>query len=139
MSVLQEFLSRRLFDVAGDDERLKHLDRTAAELAKFLATRRGELIPYTLAALDPGVPASEPHVARAMDVLAKQWKTVRDHFGSEPVLVLRAIIAEALRRVGKADAAAAAVIWYSAASYAPHIESGAEAEVWADLIMELRW
>jgi hypothetical protein len=137
MNVLQEFLNRRLFEVGGDDDRLRRLDKAAAELAKTMS-RRQEAIAYTLLALDPQASSTEPHAEHTMAALVKQWNAIRDHYGETPIVVIRAVAAEALRRAARSDPAVAAIVWYTAASYAPHVPlDESEAEVWKALLGEI--
>lgn len=135
--MIQEFLNQRLFDVGENDEQLKKLEKTAGDISKTLLSKRTELIPYTLVALDTEVSADEPRIEQAMAELTKNWNTVRSRFAATPVTVLRAIIAEALHKAAKSDVTAASIIWLTAASYAPHAVLGNEKGLWLAFLEEV--
>lgn len=136
-NLLQQFLNQRLFDIGEDDDQLKKLEKTAGELSKVLLSKRADLILFTLVALDPEIPADDPRIEQTMAGLTKNWNLVRGRFADTPITVLRAIIAEALRRAARSDATAASIIWYTAASYAQRATLGVENEIWRNFLEEV--
>lgn len=133
-SILQEFLQRQLIDISDDDQQLKSMESAAKSLAKTLQSKKGEIIPATLVALDSRISEEDPWIDATWAALKKAWRTAPARYDGVPITELRAILADALARAAKSDRTAASVFWLTAASYAPFAAPGREREVWTDLL-----
>lgn len=128
-SILQGFLDAGMLSMVEEDEKLKHLQETAQDLAAKPPKVKTDLINHTLIALDPAAAPDEPVFEKVETALKKHWQTFRAKFPDAPRQLLRAIIFESLRLRGEKDAATAAIIWWTGASYLPYTDLGREREV----------
>ncbi len=135
--VLLKFLNKRLIDVGGDDDKLEHLRRTAADLAGILEETPIKACPFALVAFDPHVPATDPTVVEVEDALRNRWQTYVNTFSDTPVTVFRAMLLDALiSACGRNDTVAAAFV-ASARNILPFMEVGDEQELWADIVADI--
>ena len=135
--VLLKFLNKRLIDVGGDDNKLKHLKQTAADLAGILEETPAKACRFALVAFDPHVPATDPTVIEVEDALRKRWQTYVNTFSDTPVTVFRAMLLDALiSACGRNDTVAAAFV-ASARNALPFMEVGDEQELWADIVADI--
>ena len=135
--VLLKFLSKRLINVGGDDDKLEHLRQTAADLAGILEETPAKAFPFALVAFDPHVPATDPTVIQVEDALRKRWQTYVNTFSDTPVTVFRAMLLDALiSACGRNDTVAAAFV-ASARNVLPFMEVGDEQELWADIVADI--
>ena len=135
--VLLKFLSKRLFNVGGDDDKLEHLRQTAADLAGLLEETPAKVCPFALVAFDPHVPATDPTLIEVEEALRKRWQTYVNTFADAPVTVFRAMLLDALiSACGRNDTVAAAFV-ASARNVLPFMEVGDEQELWADIVADI--
>ena len=135
--VLLKFLSKRLINVGGDDDKLEHLRQTASDLAGILEETPAKACPFALVAFDPNVPATDPTVIEVEEALRKRWQTYVNTFSDTPVTVFRAMLLDALTSAcGRNDTVAAAFV-ASARNVLPFMEVGDEQELWADIVVEI--
>ena len=132
--VLLKFLSKRLINVGGDDDKLEHLRQTAADLADLLEETPAKVCPFALVAFDPHVPATDPTLIEVEEALRERWQTYVNTFADTPVTVFRAMLLDALiSACGRNDTVAAAFV-ASARNVLPFMEVGDEQELWADIV-----
>ena len=135
--VLLGFLNRGLINVGGDDDKLEHLRQTAVDLCAILEETPAKALPFALVAFDPHVPPADPTISEVAKALRNRWETYVNIFADTPVTVFRAILLDALNRAcGQNDSVAAAFV-ASARNVLPFIEVGGEAEIWADIVIEI--
>lgn len=128
-NVLQSFLDAGMLGMVEEDEKLKHLQDTAQDLAAKPPKVKTDVINHTLVALDPDASPDEPVFEKVETALKKHWQTFRAKFPDVPRQLLRAIIFESLRLRGEKDALTAAIIWLTGSSYLPYANLGREREV----------
>lgn len=136
-NMLQSFLDAGMLNMVEEDEKLKHLQDTAQDLAAKPPKTRTDVINYTLVALDPEASPQEPVFGKVETALKKQWQTFRVKFPDMPRQLLRAIIFEALRIRGEKDVATAAIIWWTGANYLPYANLGRETDVCRSFLMHM--
>ena len=71
MNLLQNFLNHQFINI-GEDANLTKLKKTCDELVKKLIKNKSKIIPYTLIALDPEVPADDVDVAEVTSNIVKK-------------------------------------------------------------------
>ncbi|MDE0095742.1 MAG: GTPase-associated system all-helical protein GASH, partial [Gammaproteobacteria bacterium] len=135
--VLLKFLSRRLINVGGDDDKLDHLRQTAADLAEILQVTPTKACPYALVAFDPHVPTADPTVVEVENALRKRWQTYVNTFSDTPVTVFRAILLDALISACDRNDTVAAAFVASARNVLPLMEVGDEQTLWADIVVNI--
>lgn len=136
-NMLQSFLDAGMLNMVEDDEKYKHLQETAQELAAKPPKLKTDVINYTLVALDPEAQPHEPIFDKVEATLKKHWQTFRAKFPDVPRQLLRAIIFETLRIRGEKDVATAAIIWWTGASYFPYADLGREKEICRAFLTEM--
>jgi hypothetical protein len=128
-NMLQSFLDAGMLNMVEEDEKFKHLQNTAQDIAAKPPKLKTDVINYTLVALDPEASPQEPVFEKVETSLKKHWQTFRAKFPDVPRQILRAIIFETLRIRGEKDIATAAIIWWTGANYLPYATLGREREV----------
>ena len=135
--VLLRFLNKGLIDVGGDDDKLRRLRQTAADLTGTLEENPAKVSSFALVAFDPDVPAADPTIIEVEEALRKNWETYINTFAETPVAVFRAMLLDALiRACGKNETVAAAFV-ASARNVLPLMEVGGEWEIWADVVADI--
>mgnify|MGYP007009150054 CR=1 FL=1 len=134
--ILLRFLSAGLIDVGGDDAKLKKLQETAGDLADALKKTPSKASSFALIAFDPSSPEDDPIVTEACDALKKRWPTYINTFAGTPMLVLRALLLDALVRAACDEKVGVAFVT-SARNVLPFIEAGNEQTVWTDVVLEI--
>lgn len=134
--ILQRFLSRRLFEIGGDDTRLDRLRRAAGDLGSSLIEEPTRTMRYALVAFDPDVPVDDPVLDEVADAVEQHWNTYAGCFADRPRTLLRAVLLEALRQAAGRSVGIAAAIALSARNLLPHLNLGAEQDIWRDLFAE---
>jgi hypothetical protein len=136
-NILQAFLDAGLLDMVDEDEKLKHLQDAAHDLAEKPSKNRIDLIKSTLVALDAEVPSTEPEFERVEGALKKHWKTIKAKFNDVPRQLLRGILLESLRRRAEMDVKTAAIVWLTGSSYFPHTKPARDKEVCESFLLEM--
>lgn len=132
--IILRFLRAGLIDVGGDDAKLEKLRETAADLAATLKKTPSKAIPFALIAFDPEAPAEDPVIVEAVDALQKRWATYVNTFSGRPVLVLRAVLLDALVQAASENDKVGVAFVTSARNALPFMEAGNEEAIWADII-----
>ena len=135
--VLLRFLGKRLIDVGGDDDKLRHLRETAVDLSAVLRETPAKATPFALVAFDPDVPATDPTIVQVKDALQTRWETYVNTFSGTPVTVLRAILLDALVRACQQDDTVAVAFVASARNVLPFTDANGEQEIWTAILLEI--
>jgi hypothetical protein len=109
--MLQEFLSSNFITLTEDANLIK-LKKASDELVKKLQKTKSKVIPYTLVALDPDIPADNQDVAEVSEVITKHWPTFAGNSKDTPLTYIRAVMLQALETIS-ADVNIACLIWLS--------------------------
>lgn len=134
--ILLRFLSAGLIDVGGDDAKLQKLRETAADLAAALKQTPSRTSSFALIAFDPKAPVDDPVVAEVSEALKKRWPTYVNTFSGPPILVMRAVLLDALVQASGDEKVGVAFVT-SARNALPFIEAGNEQEIWAEAVLEI--
>lgn len=135
--VLVRFLSKGLINVGGDDAKLEKLRSTASDLAEALKKAPEKAASFSLIAFDPNAPAADPVVNEALEALKNRWATYVNTFAGIPVLVVRAMLLDALAKAAASDDRIGVAFVTSARNALPFMEVGDEKEIWADVVGEI--
>lgn len=135
--VLLKFLSKGLINVGGDDDKLEHLRKTAADLTGILEKTPDKTSPYALVAFDPHVPTTDPTILEVEEALRRRWATYVNTFSDTPVTVFRAMLLDALIRASEKNDTVAAAFVASARNVLPFMELGGEREIWAGIVRDI--
>lgn len=134
--ILLRFLSAGLIDVGGDDAKLKKLRETASDLAAALKKTPSKTSSFSLIAFDPASPVDDPVINEACDALKERWPTYINTFSGTPMLVLRALLLDALVQAASDEKVGVAFVT-SARNVLPFIEAGNEQKIWAEAVLEI--
>lgn len=131
---LQRFLNSRLFDVGGDDERLKLLRLAANELADTLKASPERIPAFTMVAIDSETPPDEPLLAEVGGILQHHWNSYAGAFADRTLpVVFRGIILNALGSMINSDPVATAVTM-TGRNLLPRLGARADEGLWRDLV-----
>lgn len=134
--ILLRFLSAGLIDVGGDDAKLEKLRETASDLAAALKQTPSKASSFALIAFDPASPVDDPVIKEVSDALKARWPTYINTFSGTPMLVLRALLLDALVQAS-ADEKVGVAFVTSARNVLPFIEANNEQEIWAEAVLEI--
>jgi hypothetical protein len=136
-SLLQRFFDASLIPSETTDERLKHYQAAAADLAKRFGESPRDAVSASRVATDPNCPATDPWFNTVQEVVKVHWKTflVKNH--DEPRQICRAILLEALSKATEADSIATLAIWNASSSLLPHLGDGPEQAITRGFISAL--
>jgi hypothetical protein len=134
--ILLRFLSAGLIDVGGDDAKLEKLRETAADLAASLKQTPSKTSSFALIAFDPASPEDDPVITEVCDALKERWPTYINTFSGTPMLVLRALLLDALVQAASDEKVGVAFVT-SARNALPFIEAGNEQEIWTETVLEI--
>ena len=135
--VLLKFLNKGLINVGGDDDKFGHLTQTATDLATVLHETPAKATPFALVAFDPDVPTSDPTIVEVEDALRQRWATYVNTFAARPITVFRAMLLHALIQACRRNDTVAAAFVSCARNVLPRLETGAEGEIWTDIVAEI--
>lgn len=135
--IILRFLNAGLIDVGGDDAKLEKLRDTASDLAATLKKKPSKTIPFALIAFDPEAPAEDPVIKEAIDALQKRWATYVNTFSGTPVLVLRAVLLDALVQAASENEKVGVAFVTSARNALPLMESRNEEAIWAEVVQDI--
>jgi hypothetical protein len=137
-NLLSKYLNVGLLPHLETNERFTYVESATEDINKRLSKNRGNLIRYTLTALNPNVSEEQPVIRETDEALRKYWKTIRVNVSDAPRQIWRAIIWEALNRQSK-DHTAAAIIWLTASSLIQLINLDSnECELLTEFLLSLR-
>lgn len=134
--ILLRFLSAGLIDVGGDDAKLEKLRQTAVDLAAALKQTPSKTSSFALIAFDPASPEDDPVITEVCHALKERWPTYINTFSGTPMLVLRALLLDALVQAAGDEKVGIAFVT-SARNALPFIEAGNEQEIWAEAVLEI--
>lgn len=120
MSTLQELLNLGLVDIGSDDSRFEKMMAASSMLSAKFKEDFTLLVPATLISLDEGVDEDDPMFSLVEDLVAAEWKTLRNTHVNRPRELLRSIIVDALATAVNGHHVSAAIVWNSAASPLHH-------------------
>jgi hypothetical protein len=134
--ILQRFLTKRLFDLAGDDTRLQKLRDAADEVATLLKASPNRTASFVQVACDFKVPPEEPILLEVATIVEKKWNSYLSAFPEKALpVVMRAVTLDALSRVMSVDAIALATC-LTARSFLPYLGASTDIDLWEELISE---
>ncbi|EUC00050.1 hypothetical protein PMI07_006330 [Rhizobium sp. CF080] len=134
--ILQRFLTKRLFDLAGDDARLQKLREAADDVANLLKASPNRVASFVQVGCDLKVPPDEPILAEVATIVEKKWNSYLSAFPEKALpVVMRAVILDGLARVMAIDAVALATC-LTARNFLPHLGASTDIELWEELISE---
>jgi len=110
--MIQEFLTNNLIQIL-EDGNVDKLKKASALIEKKLLKHRNKITTYTLIALDPEIPVTDPNVQEVKQLIIDSWKTFTTNCKDTPLTYVRAVILEALNTISK-DINIANQIWLSA-------------------------
>ena len=131
---LQDFLKTGLLDIGDSDERLKWLQESIADLKKKFEDDNSLLHKFTLVALDPNIPDSEPVMIETEKIITDHWKALRGKYTEMPRNIIRGVILNALNSVGTADPYAARIIYLTALNFYPFAKLNAEKKLVGEML-----
>jgi hypothetical protein len=134
---LQQFLKTGLLDIGDSDDRLKWLQESITELKKNFDGDYGLLPKFTLVALDPNIPDTEPVMIQTEEIITHHWKALRGKYTDMPINIIRAVILNALNSVGEADPYAARIIYLTAINFYPFAKLNAEKKLINEMLKQL--
>lgn len=91
-NILSEFLDANLLATLRNDDDLKLLQMAADELGASLLEKPSAIPHFVVAALDSGVPGSDPAYKVVQAIAKSKWNTILNVIGAEPIQVYRGII-----------------------------------------------
>jgi hypothetical protein len=136
-SLLQRFFDASLIPSETTDERLKHYQAAAADLAKRFGESSRDAVSASRVAIDPNCPATDPWFNTVQEAVKVHWKTflVKNH--DAPRQICRAILLEALSKAADEDWTATLAIWNASSSLLPHLGDGPEQVITREFISAL--
>ena len=119
MSTLQELLNLGLVEIGSDDSRFEKMQSASAALTAKFKEEPSVLVPATLVALDETTDENDPLFDLVEDMVASEWKTLRNTHVNRPRALLRSIIIDAIAN-SVVDPQTAAIVWNTAVSPMRH-------------------
>lgn len=132
--MLQEFLDAGLLEIGEDDSRFNSLVKASDDLAKSIINEKTLTIPYALVAVDPNVPNDEPTLDNVEDSVKQHWRTLRNLHTSRPLLILRAVLLQAMEQACRDDPTVAAATWLTASSILPLLQATNEQHLVSSIV-----
>lgn len=120
MSTLHKLLNLGLVEIGSDDLRFEKMQSASVALAAKFEEEPSVLVPATLVALDEMTDENEPLFDLVEELVASEWKTLRNTHVNRPRVLLRSIIIDAIANSAANNAKIAAVVWNTAASPIRH-------------------
>lgn len=134
---LQQYLETGLFEIGDDDDRLKWLQSSIADLQKKFEEATSMLPKYTLAALDPNISDKEPTMVEAETIVIDYWKALRGKYSEMPRTIIRGVILNALNNIGQSNPTAARIICLTAQNFFPYAKLTKEKHLVENMIGNL--
>jgi GTPase-associated system helical domain len=134
---VQSILKTGLFDIGDNDDRLKWLQQSVADLQKKLEEDHSLLPKYTLVALDPNISDKEPILNETELIVTTYWKALRGKYPEMPRNILRCVILNSLNNVGVDDPIAARVIYLTAVNFFPYAKLNNEKDLVEEMLTKL--
>lgn len=114
-NLLSKFLDAGLLPHLTSNESYEFVVSAIKEIDKSLTKNQANLVPFTLAALNPNVSQELPAVNETNEALRKFWKTISNNIPDAPRQIWRAIMWGALEQQTQ-ETTAATIIWLTAGS-----------------------
>ena len=125
-SMLDRFLDIGMLP-GTDDESLKKLEVAAGNLAMVLKDDLSKLRLYACAMLDSDLADTDSTLDEVESAVQAEWRSLRNAFPTRPVILLRAVMADAIARtVAQDDWRPSAIVWLTGASLLPLATLGKE-------------
>lgn len=137
-SILIAFLNSGLINVGGDDSKLEKLSQAAKDLAENLKKSPSKALRYSLIAFDPEAPEHDPVVTEALSALQNRWTAYRNTFSSTPIVVVRAMLLQALMIASADDERVGICFVSSARNVLPSMRADNEREIWSGAVQEVQ-
>lgn len=135
-SLLQRFFDASLIPSETTDERLKHYQAAATDLAKRFRETPRDAISASRVAIDPNCPATDPWFNAAQEAVKVHWKTFLMKNHDAPRQICRAILLEALSKAAE-DEGVTFAIWNACSNLLPHLGDGPEQAITREFISNL--
>ena len=132
--VLQGFLTKKLFDIGPEDDRLEKLRSAATDLGTILLATPPLAVNYSLVAFDPDVRPDDPVLALTAKVVEKHWNTYLSCFSDQPLSLWRAVMLDALRQAAEKDVSTATSMALLGRNVLGHLPVGIERDIWKDIV-----
>jgi GTPase-associated system helical domain len=136
-SFLLLFLRAGLINVGGDDTKFDKLKETAADIAAELRSTPRNTTRYGLAAFDSETTADDPAIVEVMNMLANRWPTYVNTFSGTPVVVIRALLLDALAQEASNDDRIAVALSALVRNVVPHVDTGNETAIWNLMLAQI--
>lgn len=134
-SILRTFLRLNLFELSGDDSRLKKLEAAAADLGDSFARAPSTALPVLMAALQPTVAADA--LAAVAEVIETHWSTYLGAFrGGSATTLYRAVVLQALFDAIDAQPPLGVAISLLLRNFGPLLELGKTADAVTQLMVK---
>lgn len=134
--MLQQYLNANLLSITEDADFSK-LKKSSEELAKKIIKNKVKIVSYALAAIDPNVPATNPEIIEAKEIISGNWKTFNNNTKDTPFTYVRAVILDALKIVTK-DLNTALLVWFASRNIIKYYSlTGNEKVIILDFLTEL--
>jgi GTPase-associated system helical domain len=135
--ILIRFLGAGLINVGGDDAKLEKLQETSGDLSESLKQTPSKAASFSLIAFDPEAPENDPVIKEAVQALQNRWPTYVNTFASTPIVVIRAVLLDALTKAAVDDDNIGLAFVTSARNVLPLMEAGNEVGIWAEAVKEI--
>ncbi|UJW77682.1 GTPase-associated system all-helical protein GASH [Rhizobium sp. SL42] len=136
-SILIRFLNSGLINVGGDDSKLEKLSLAAKDLSESLKKVPSKALRYSLIAFDPEAPEDDPVVEEALSALQNRWAAYRNTFSSTPIVVVRAMLLEALLIASADDERVGICFVNSARNVLPMMRADNEQTIWSGAVQQV--
>lgn len=123
--------------MGGDDSKLEKLSQAAKDLSENLRKVPSKALRYSLIAFDPESPEDDPVVEEALSALQNRWAAYRNTFSSIPIVVVRAILLEALLIASADDERVGICFVSSARNVLPLMRADNERAIWSGAVQEV--
>lgn len=117
--MLQTFLRNNLITLS-DDSQLDKLKKSSQELIKRIKKDKKRIYSFTLAAIDPNIPADNNEIKEVVGIFEKTWPTYTSVTHDTPIPFARAVILHSLLELS-ADLTVAGLIYMSARNVIKHL------------------
>lgn len=136
-SVLQKFLNQQFIKTA-DGANIESLKKAVTSLTNNLAKNKKLVIPYTLVALDPQIPETDPVVTAVENIIIKNWSTFKNNTSTEDkaTTYVRVVILQALSELAK-DEQMGAIIWLTGRNVISYYKTQKEKQLISQLLIDM--
>jgi len=134
--MIQQFLTNNLIQIS-EDGNVDKLQKASTSLEKKLLKSKSKIIAFTLIALDPEIPVSDPNVQEVQQLIIDNWKTFTSNCKDTPLTYIRAVILETLEKL-TSDINVANVVFLCSRNIRKHLNlKGKEKEIITQFISDL--